>query len=168
MKQEHENRKRLNKKYWKYILIIIFLCSCLFLQKEQSTIRIIKGILFSVILSYASFYDIEHHEIPDWVHVVLFLIGFMEWKFLPSIVGMILIAIPFLFVAFMEHGGIGGGDIKYMIASGFLLGAKAILYGSLIALTLAVILNIGKSKKNKKIAMAPYLSIGCFLAFLFY
>jgi leader peptidase (prepilin peptidase)/N-methyltransferase len=89
-----------------------------------------------------------------------------------SIIGLIFVSIPFLLTALLKGGGIGGGDVKFMAANGFFLGVKGGFIGSIIGLIIAIVVNAIYYKikdKDKKISfpLAPYLSIGCFLTYLF-
>lgn len=68
-------------------------------------------------------------------------------------------------MAFMKGGGIGGGDVKFMAANGFMLGLKRGFIASIIGLILAIAVNsiIYKLKgKDKDISfpLASYLSMG--------
>lgn len=131
-------------------------------------VYIIKGFLYALILFYASYSDAKTKTIPDKVHLLLFLFGLINVS-VHSIIG-VLVAIPFLITALIS-GGIGGGDIKFMAANGFVLGLSRGFAGSIIGLLIAVIVNpiyyrIKNRDKNISFPLAPYLSIGCFLLYL--
>jgi leader peptidase (prepilin peptidase)/N-methyltransferase len=68
----------------------------------------------------------------------------------------------------LSKGGIGGGDVKLMAAVGFLLGPSGAVGGAFIGFTLFIIvwLLFYRTKQSKAYAMAPYLGIGCFLAYI--
>ena len=73
--------------------------------------------------------------------------------------------------ALFNENSIGGGDIKLMAASGFFLGLKGGIFASFIGLIIAItaqgsIKVMSKTKSNHSFAMAPYLSMGCFLSYL--
>jgi len=136
-------------------------------------IFIIKGILYVLILAYASFYDIKTKTIPDKVHIVIVIVALINLNSLNSIIGLLLVPIPFFITALIKGGGIGGGDVKFMVANGFFLGVKGGFIASIIGLTLAVVANfiyykIKKKDKNISFPLAPYLSIGCFLTYLLF
>ncbi|MFQ9979655.1 MULTISPECIES: prepilin peptidase [Clostridium] len=136
-------------------------------------IFILKGILYALILAYASFYDIKTKTIPDKVHIVIVIVALINLNSLNSIIGLLLVPIPFFITALIKGGGIGGGDVKFMGANGFFLGVKGGFIASIIGLTLAVVANfiyykIKKKDKNISFPLAPYLSIGCFLTYLLF
>lgn len=136
-------------------------------------IFILKGILYALILAYASFYDIKTKTIPDKVHILIIIVALINLNSLNSIIGLLLVPIPFFITALIKGGGIGGGDVKFMGANGFFLGVKGGFIASIIGLTLAVVANfiyykIKKKDKNISFPLAPYLSIGCFLTYLLF
>jgi len=136
-------------------------------------IFILKGILYALILAYASFYDIKTKTIPDKVHIVIVIVALINLNSLNSIIGLLLVPIPFFITALIKGGGIGGGDVKFMGANGFFLGVKGGFIASIIGLTLAVVANfiyykIKKKDKNISFPLAPYLSIGCLLTYLLF
>lgn len=136
-------------------------------------IFILKGILYALVLAYASFCDIKTKTIPDKVHILIIIVALINLNILNSIIGLLLVPIPFFTTALIKGGGIGGGDVKFMGANGFFLGVKGGFIASIIGLTLAVVANfiyykIKKKDKNISFPLAPYLSIGCFLTYLLF
>lgn len=134
---------------------------------------ILKGFLYALILAYASFSDIKTKTIPDKVHILIILVELINMNPVNSITGLIFVPIPFLITALFKQGGIGGGDVKFMAANGFILGIKGGFIGSFIGLIIAVIVNaiyykIKNRDKNISFPLSPYLSIGCFLTYLFF
>lgn len=139
----------------------------------DDTLIIIKGLLYFLILTYASFTDIKTKTIPDKVHVLIILVGLININPLNSIAGLVFVPIPFLITALLKGGGIGGGDVKLMCANGFFLGVKDGFIGSFLGLVIAIIFNavyykIKNKDKNISFPLAPYLSIGCFLTHLIF
>lgn len=137
------------------------------------SIFILKGFLYFLILAYASFYDIKTKTIPDRVHIIIILLGLININPLDSITGLIFVPIPFLITALLKGDGIGGGDVKFMAANGFFLGLKGGFMGSFLGLAIAVLVNaiyykIKNKDKNISFPLAPYLSIGCFFAYLLF
>lgn len=136
-------------------------------------IFILKGILYVLILAYASFYDIKTKTIPDKVHILIIIVALINLNSLNSIIGLLLVPMPFFITALIKGGGIGGGDVKFMGANGFFLGVKGGSIASIIGLTLAVVANfiyykIKKKDNNISFPLAPYLSVGCFLTYLIF
>ncbi|EQB86604.1 leader peptidase (prepilin peptidase)/N-methyltransferase [Clostridium punense] len=137
----------------------------------DDTNLIVKGFFYALILIYASYKDSKEKIIPDKIHLMIIAISLIKVNFMIAIMGFIIVPLPFFITALLKGDGIGGGDIKFMASSGFLLGVKGGFIASIIGLTLAVAINfiyykIKNKDKNISFPLAPYLSIGCFLSFL--
>lgn len=133
-------------------------------------IFILKGILYALVLAYASFCDIKTKTIPDKVHILIIIVALINLNILNSIIGLLLVPIPFFTTALIKGGGIGGGDVKFMGANGFFLGVKGGLVGSFLGLIIAITVikiyyKIKKKDNNISFPLAPYLSVGCFLTY---
>jgi leader peptidase (prepilin peptidase)/N-methyltransferase len=132
---------------------------------------IVKGFFYALILMYASYNDKKEKIIPDKVHFMIMIVSCIKLNLMGAILGFVIVPLPFFITALLKDDGIGGGDVKLMAASGFLLGLKGGFIASIIGLTLAIAINLIYYKiknKDKKISfpLAPYLSIGCFLSYL--
>lgn len=132
----------------------------------MSVLPIIQAVFFIALLCIASIYDIKYRMIPDLVNLFILFIGIMNinsWKILG-----IFCAIPF-FIGAMKDG-IGGGDVKLMGATGVVLGLHKGIIGTIIGLG-CVLIYYGmvkgiKGKCSKNLPLAPFLSIGCIIAFI--
>ena len=130
----------------------------------------LKGIIISLVFILSSFEDIRIRECDDYLHVLILVAGFIGVS-MSSLVGMVLSAIFVLAIimgtALITNGEIGGADIKMSVACAFLLGIRRGLLGLILGLTLAVIINLIKNRKNKKsgFPMIPYLAVGFMTAF---
>ncbi len=125
----------------------------------------IKDILFVLVLIYASYCDIKTRIIPDKVHVMIILLGLININVVPSILGLVLVPLPFLVVALMKNGSIGGGDTKLVGACSFYLGLAGGLVGSSLGLGFAIFANMLYFRYNGmdycgKFALVPYLGTG--------
>lgn len=76
---------------------------------------IIKDFFYILILIYTSYKDYRTKMIPDKVHLGILILGMFQTSLASSIAGFICVPIPFLITAFMKGGGIGGGDVKFML-----------------------------------------------------
>lgn len=111
----------------------------------------------------ASYFDIRTRIIPDWIHVLFLLIGLLDFEAISSICGLLLLPLPFLIMALVQEGSIGGGDIKLVSAIGFTYKGVAI-YGSLIGMVILVLKYIVVNRKgNIAEPLIPYLAIGNFI-----
>lgn len=69
-------------------------------------IFVLKGILYVLILAYASFCDIKTKTIPDKVHILIIIVALINLNSLNSIIGLLLVPIPFFTTALIKNGGI--------------------------------------------------------------
>ncbi|ERI90675.1 peptidase, A24 family [Clostridiales bacterium oral taxon 876 str. F0540] len=152
------------------LLLIILVVASLLTAFDDINL-IIKGFFYTLILMYASYIDIKTKTIPDRVHVLILIVSLIKINLTNSMLGFLIVPLPFFITALLKGGGIGGGDVKFMAASGFLLGIKGGFIASIIGLLLALCLNaivykVKNKDKNISFPLAPYLSIGCFLSYL--
>ncbi len=75
-------------------------------------------------LLFAAEYDCATHTVPDYVPVLILMIGLLEVEFAPALLGLILVPLPFVAAALIKEGSVGGGGIKLMGVCGFVLGVK--------------------------------------------
>ena len=89
---------------------------------------------------------------------------------LPSLLGLILVPLPFFIAALLTKGGIGGGDIKLAGAIGFALGTAGGLAAMLIGLITSMIAwrFMAKNKRiNHEIPLVPFMTLGVFIVFIY-
>ena len=124
---------------------------------------------FVILLTYAALIDLRTRTIPDHIPVLIILIGLIDMELIPSILGLMIVPLPFFIMALLKENSVGGGDIKLMGACGFYLGLQAGYVASILGLMFAIIVHlvysvIGSKKMNKSIPLAPYLGAGCLIA----
>ncbi|QUH31112.1 prepilin peptidase [Vallitalea guaymasensis] len=134
---------------------------------------VVKYVLFVLVLVYASYCDIKTRIIPDRVHIIIILLGLINLNWIPSILGLVLVPLPFLVVALVRNGSMGGGDVKLVGACSFYLGFTGGLIGSSVGLAFGILTSILYSryklkKYNGKIALVPYLGVGYLLIMVNY
>lgn len=153
---------------WKHKGIIICLSVLSFILcwiAFDSVVLLVKGFLFSLILLVASYYDIRTRIIPDWIHILILIVGFIDFNLIRSITGLLLAPLPFLIMALIQEGSIGGGDVKLIGVSGFVLGVGDGLLMGIIGIIFAIIITLlyyfkCKSKSKLVFPFAPYLYLG--------
>ena len=126
----------------------------------------LRYILFCWVLIAAGAYDTATREIPDGIHVAAFFIGLIGLHPLPALAGSLIVPLPFLIAALMTDGKIGGGDVKLMAGSGFVLGVSGGITMLLWGLFTALIWNAAFGKGKKSLPLAPFLAFGGFMALL--
>lgn len=134
-------------------------------------VLIIKNVLFILVLIYASYCDIKTRIIPDKVHIMIMLLALIRIDWIPSITGLILVPLPFLVVALLKEGSMGGGDIKIVGACSFFLGFANGLLGSSVGLGFGILVNVVYFRCKGmdyygKVALVPYLGVGYLLTLL--
>lgn len=131
----------------------------------------LQGVLFIALLLVASVFDIKKRIIPDKISIVIALTGLICFE--PVRLLGCLSALPLLLAALI-CGGMGGGDIKLMAASGIVLGINGGMAAMIIGLTAmllfyaayVIIQRLRKGERQRAFPLAPFLSVGCITAFL--
>ena len=138
------------------------------------TMLVILGILLGI-----SIIDFKIKIIPNQLNVLLLMSGiwssfvFQEVTFSSRFLGMFSVSIPMLVLAALCSGGLGGGDIKLMAASGMLLGVRGNMFAACTGLLLGGVygffLLITKHAERKDcFALGPFLCIGIAVVFFKY
>ena len=161
-------QKRWMMKKWKckFIMILIgLICLGLLIIAFDDPLMVVKGYLFAVILIVAGYIDIKTRTIPDYIHVLIIIVGLINIDVFQSIIGLFIVPLPFFIMAWLKENSIGGGDIKLMGACGFFLGITNGLIATVVGLVIAVIVNglyywIKNKDKSIGFALAPYLAFG--------
>jgi len=151
-----------------------------------SSLYLIRFVLVMVFGYLALVFDIKTKRIPNklilamlsaWVLTIaasLFIISFeMALQFLfDSLLGFVVGGGLFLLVYLISKKGLGGGDVKFMAAAGLYLGfadtIAVMLYGTVIAAVLGIVLILAKKIKRKdSFPLAPFLFIGIMIVAFF-
>ncbi|MCI8597917.1 MAG: prepilin peptidase [Lachnospiraceae bacterium] len=141
----------------------------------------LKGLIafgYLGLLTVISLIDWDTKMINDRFQAGIVLLGlaalwiFPEHTLMERLIGAVIVALPMLLLALAVAGAFGGGDIKLMAASGFLLGWRAVLVAMFLGLLAGGIyaiwlLSRKKLKGKDQIAFGPFLSFGLGVA-LFY
>lgn len=151
-----------NKKIPIYHGIALFIVSSLLIAFGFS-LGTLKGIIFALILLYASVSDIQTHSVYDSVSVMILITGLISVGKSQIIFNLIsaLMVFAFLFVCAIVSGNkFGGADVKLSAACVFLLGLQKGVAGLAIGLFLSIVSNMILKTKDKAFPLVPYLSIG--------
>ena len=134
----------------------------------------VKGIVFSLILLYASVQDANEHQADEFLWVMLLilsLVNFGEVGVTSMVFGALGVFIPQMAIAmFAKKGGIGGADIKLSTAAALSLGYYGGVIGYMIGLVFAIIFqtiyNKVKKQSNKEaFPLLPFLSTGLMIGY---
>lgn len=133
----------------------------------------LKGVIFSLALSYGAYRDIRTREIPNAVPLIIFAAGFLGFSPLLSIAGLLVTGLPFFIAALRGGNAMGGGDIKLMAACGFALGPWGGILQTILGLTLALLFTLARAaikgkklERKEQIPLAPFLGAGGILSYL--
>jgi len=131
-----------------------------------ATMPAIKGLLLTAAFSYGAYKDIRTGELPDIVPIVILLTGFIGFSPMDSILGLLAAGLPFLIAAYM--GGMGGGDIRLMAASGFALGLWGGILQTVIGLSIALLFAAvhKKTRRHDALPLVPFLGVGGVIVYL--
>lgn len=123
------------------------------------------------ILAVMALIDWDTRIIYDRFHIGILLLGIAALRLFPEhgladrMIGAVAVSLPMLVLACLIEGAFGGGDIKLMAVSGFLLGWRAILAAMFFALVSGGVYCIwmmaGKKLSRKdRFAFGPFLAAG--------
>jgi len=132
----------------------------------------------TVTLLAISIIDFQTTEIPNSLILTIAIFAIITiWIFpnvtlLERVIGFFAISIPLLIVSLVVNGAFGGGDIKLMAVSGFLLGWEATLLAFFIALLLGgtyaiFLIAFGKRKRGEHMVFGPAICIGIAISLFF-
>ena len=130
--------------------------------------RLVTVIVIFGILLLISIVDFKIHMIPDQLTMLLFLAGiwssfvFQKITITGRVFGIFVVSIPFFIIAVLSSGGLGGGDIKLMAASGVLLGVTGNVFAACFGLFLLLTKRIGY---KECFALGPFLCLGIAIVF---
>lgn len=140
--------------------------------------NLILFILLAAVLITAAVIDIRTMYVPDVIHLGILGLALLSLftehgpTLASRVCGSLTIGGAMLLVSILTKGGIGGGDIKLMAASGLLLG----LSGNLLAFVLAYVtaglfyavpLFLGTLDRNRPIPMIPYFAAAILVSYCF-
>ena len=128
-------------------------------------VTLMCAMVFQILL-FASVYDIKTHTVPDYVHILIMSAGLLRFQPLPALLGFILVPLPFFIAALRKENSIGGGDVKLMAACGFVLGVKLGFAALILGLAMSEPINAVYNKEKQPFALAPFITLGCFIALI--
>ena len=153
--------------------------ACAYLFKENLIYAIISMFVCSICI-IIFFIDLEHMIIMDRfqlmmlvlaVLVIIFDNTYLWYSHLigMAVAGLVNYIIVIIMNKILKKDSLGGGDIKFFIISGLLLGWERYILMMLVASITAAIFMLIRMKKhgNKETAFAPFLTSGLIFALFF-
>lgn len=147
------------------------LTACLSAFCFGDSAQAILAFVFCVVLLCTALIDIETLEIPDRIHVIILVLAVLstvhsaEPAITNRLLGAVIVSVPMLLIALWIPGGLGGGDIKLMAASGLLLGTKEIVVAAFVSILTgsiysAYLLITKQAQRETQFAFGPFLCTG--------
>ncbi len=135
-------------------------------------------VLFFSLLLYIAIIDYRSMTIPNkLIHVLGFLAAIapiiqQNITMMDRIIGFFIISLPMLLFCIVFHNAFGGGDIKLMAVSGYILGYQDIVIAMVIGCILASVycmylIILKKASKGSYMCLGPFLSMGIMIGMLF-
>ena len=130
------------------------------------------------ILMILALIDWDTRIIYDRFHIGILLLGIAVLRLYPEhsaadrLIGAAAVSLPMLLIAMAVEGAFGGGDIKLMAASGFLLGWRSILVAMFLGLLAGGVYAAGMLAAKKltgkdHFAFGPFLALGLAAAYFY-
>lgn len=130
--------------------------------------KTLKGIIFCLILLFASYEDIKIRQVENYIHIMIVITAFIGRGFtkaLYMLIPALIMSLIFLAVVLIcKNFKMGGADIKLSVACAFMLGQRS-LYGLIIGLIAAIIINTIKKTGKQAFPLIPYLAVGFMTAY---
>ena len=158
-------RRYLNRDELPLTAHITMAVAAVFLCLHGVSMEALRSILLCQALIMAGTCDAATYEIPDFMHLLIAMVGLVGFQTLPALLGFVLVPLPFL-IAAVKTDKIGGGDVKLMAASGFVLGVTGGVWMMVWGLSMGILWNAAFRREKPSIPLAPFLAFGCFMALL--
>lgn len=126
------------------------------ISQLQEPMKALQMWLFFSLLLVGAIFDCQKRLIPNTLCALITMVGLLVFH--PAQLMGPLAALPLLAAAMHKPGSIGGGDIKFTAASGFVLGITDGLWGMALGLALAALfyaINWSTQKFRRRKCAAP-------------
>lgn len=154
--------------------IIMLFLMFLVLIKFDMIYHIIIYSLLCIVLAVIALLDFRHKIILDRLNIIIAILAVINIavtkSYYSSLLGFLIFFTIFLVLSLLSGGGIGGGDIKMIGATGLFFGLAAtyqIITWSFLYAGAVVVPRLIFFKKKDSVALGPYISLGI-LTFVLY
>lgn len=155
---------------------------------NDSPLKVVTFLCFYLIMTVESCIDIDTMEIPPEFNIAIAVLGLISiftfgdittiiqsgnfWPIINRLIGAACIAVPLIILDLFIEGAFGFGDIKLLLAAGFLLGWKITVIGFFMGTIIGAIsglIQVAKKKKSGKehVPFGPSLCMGLALGVLY-
>ncbi len=150
----------------------------LIIQRLGFTLSALLALISASVLIVIAMIDYDTMEIPDGLVIALGAVAIASAFISPQvsvasrIIGALCVSVPMLLLALLIENAFGGGDIKLMLAAGFMLGWKLTLLATFIGLLTGSIVGVAmlaskKAERGQSIPFGPHLCLGILIAMLY-
>lgn len=130
------------------------------------------------ILTVVAWIDWKTKIIYDRFHIGIIITGIASMPLYPErvplerLLGVMVVALPMLLLALLVEGAFGGGDIKLMASSGFLLGWRSMIPAIFLGLLTGGVYCVWmlwrkKLGRKDRFAFGPFLAVGLAVAYFY-
>ena len=135
---------------------------------------LLQAVSFTILLTAAAVCDIRRRIIPDLLCAGIALTSLLAFE-PENLAGALIAVIPLVIARFF--GGIEGGDIKFMAATGLVLGFRQSLAAAILGCTAFAVLSSiyilirkarGGDTGRKPYPLSLFLSLGCLAAYFLF
>jgi len=169
--------KAISKRYPIVELLTAVAFTMSFLRLGFSAYAILVSAALAILIAIA-YIDKDTMTIPNSLIIALLIVAIISlftgvhMSLFSRFIGAICISLPMLILTLLVPGAFGGGDMKLMVAAGFMLGWQGALLATFIAILGAgaksiYLLVSGHIKVGTHIPFGPYLSFGIGIALLY-
>ncbi len=144
------------------LLLYIFSSACLIIALTDLRTQIIPDKITLPLLVFFLAVSFFRRDTDQNFNLNLQVASYLN-SFLNALLGVIVCGGFLLLLAELSHGGMGGGDIKFMAMAGAYLGwfnaSMVLFFGAILGLIVSfILLKLGKMKKGELIPFGPYLA----------
>lgn len=139
--------------------------AAVFLCLHGFSMETLRSILLCEVLILAGACDAAIYEIPDFLHLLIAMVGLIGFQTLSAFLGFVLVPLPFL-IAALKTEKIGGGDVKLMAVSGFAIGVTGGVWMMIWGLSMGLLWNTAFRREKSSIPLVPFLAFGCFMVLM--
>lgn len=163
------------KKRYSISLAMAFVAATVLVMRYGiQTFAVYKGIVFMLIMMYASLCDLYERKVANFVSVELLVLGFVETDVkrlaMSALAGVVFFVFMFI-TAMIANGKLGGADFKIISACAFVLGinrtAVGLVAGLISSVVITLILKKIRKSEDNSLPLVPYLTAGFLSSYIF-
>ena len=149
-----------------YVAVTAAVVTAVFIGAYGTTLHALACILMGQVLLFAAEYDYATHTVPDYVPVLILMVGLLEVEFAPALLGLVLVPLPFVVAALVNDGSYGPLDVLRACPP-LTVVVPLVLFG------ISIYTTLGATSAGERVfclavsalyILACYISVGCIAA----